>query len=93
MHGVNTTLELPYIYYLGYEVKLINNGETEIVDYTESDKGFIQVELTDEVSNIEIQVKYTGTTLMKVSYMLTLVGVICLIIYIYKEKLENLKYS
>ena len=38
-----TKLELPYIYYLGYEVTLEQNGEIRKLDTYETDKGFVGV--------------------------------------------------
>jgi hypothetical protein len=77
----NTTLELPYIFYKGYSAKLEKSDGTYInLDVEESENGFCMVSL----ANIEegtISVAYTGTTLMKVSYVLTFIGFIFLIIY------------
>lgn len=77
----NTNLELPYIYYLGYNANLINgDGSKTKLKIQESDNGFCMI----EVANIEkgrIEVKYTGTILMKMSYILTLLGITGIITY------------
>lgn len=69
-----TKLELPYIFYLGYSAKIEKeDGTKEDLKITESDHGFCTI----IISNIEkgtINVSYTGTALMKVSYGLTIIG-------------------
>ncbi len=83
----NTIIELPYIYYLGYEINLINNDKKQRISYTESDKGFIEAKLPEDINNnTKIEVKYSGTLLTKVSYITTLIGIIVLGIYCYKER-------
>lgn len=71
----NTKLELPYIFYLGYRAKLQKeDGTKQNIKIEESENGFCMV----NVSNIEkatIQVSYTGTVWMKLSYILTLMGI------------------
>ena len=56
----NTSLELPYIYYLGYTIKI--NGTQ--INYNESDKGFIQITVPT-CDNSIVEVTYTGTKLEK----------------------------
>ena len=81
----NTKLELPYIYYLGYSAKLEKDDETnENLEIEESDNGFCMLTLTNVIEG-KISVSYTGTTLMKTSYVLTVLGIIGLI-YLYCKK-------
>ncbi len=72
----NTKLELPYIYYLGYQAKLEKeDGTKQTLKIEESENGFCMV----NVSNIEkgiIYVSYTGTAWMKISYIFTLTGIL-----------------
>lgn len=72
----NTKLELPYIFYLGYSAKLEKEDGTNIdLKIEESDNGFCMV----TVSNVDkgtITVSYTGTTIMKISYVLSIIGII-----------------
>lgn len=72
----NTKIELPYIYYLGYSAKLEKeDGSEQTLEISESDNGFCEVVL----SNIEkgkITISYTGTVLMKISYITTIFGFI-----------------
>lgn len=84
----NTKLELPYIYYLGYEAKLIKeDGTIKKINIEESENGFCMITLSN-VGNYKITVSYAGTTLMKISYVLTLLGDIGLI-YIICKRLHN----
>lgn len=73
--GKSVTLELPYIYYPGYTVYF--NGEK--IDTFETENGFIGINL---VSSGTIEVEYTGTILMSVSKVISIIGVISLIVYI-----------
>ncbi len=79
------TIELPYIYYLGYQVEVEdNNGNIQKLETFESDNGFVAFELTD-VQEGMVRVKYTGTALMIASYIISIVtfaGVITFLIVI-----------
>lgn len=74
----NTVLELPYIYYLGYGVEVTNDsGEVQNIDTFESENGFVAIKLPETA--VKVTVKYEGTLLMKISYVIsfvTLIGVI-----------------
>lgn len=78
------TVELPYIYYLGYNVYV--NGQK--VEYQESDNGFIMMNLTlDQTKTIELN--YTGTKLEKITFVISIVsslGFIAYIIYCRKKR-------
>ena len=77
-------IELPYIYYLGYRVKL--NGKN--IKYMESENGFVLIKADSENDEINIEVKYTGTNLMIISFLVSICTVGLLIVYtiIYKRK-------
>lgn len=69
----DTKLELPYIFYLGYSAKLEKeDGTIQHLEIEESENGFCMV----TVSNINgiIYVSYTGTIWIKLSYVLTIIG-------------------
>jgi len=70
-----TVLELPYVYYLGYKIEY--NGEK--VDYYESENGFICITISDEG---HVNTSYTGTTIMKISAIISLISAIGLVGYI-----------
>ncbi len=80
-------LELPYIYYLGYNIKL---NEKEI-RYQESDNGFISITIPKENSGT-IQLKYTGTMLTKISIAISIIGTIGFIIYIINQRKKEKIY-
>ncbi len=86
----NAKLELPYIFYLDYSAKLERqDGTTEDLKIEESGNGFCMITVQD-VSEGKISVSYTGTTLMKISYALTAVGIMELI-YFYCKRLHKQK--
>lgn len=82
----NLEIELPYIYYLGYRAYITDEfGNKKELEIKESDNGFCMI----NILNIEkgaVQIKYEGTALMKVSYVLSLAGAIVLVAYICKNK-------
>lgn len=73
-----TTIELPYIYYLGY--RIYANGQE--IKYTESDNGFIQINITKDS---QIKVKYLGTNEMLISYAISIIS-FAILIYLLKIK-------
>ena len=70
-------IELPYIYYLGYNVTLEQNGETTKLQNFETDKGFVGVKLPS-AENAMIKVDYTGTILMEISKIVSIIGLLLL---------------
>lgn len=84
----NTKLELPYIYYLGYSAVLEKeDGTTQNIIIEESNNGFCMISINSTEGKILIS--YTGTTLMKISYILTIIGIFTLI-YISCKKPRNM---
>lgn len=87
----NAKIELPYLYYPGYEIKM----NDEKIEYIESQNGFIQLEIPEQ-SKGTIDIKYTGTTLARVTFIISCISFIILVIYIsisiiktYKTKNDN----
>ena len=78
-------IELPYIYYLGYEVKLHKNGEIIKLKTYETDNGFVGVTIPI-LEEGKIEFSYEGTTLMKISSYVSIVSLVVLIIIIIKNK-------
>ena len=74
-----TKIELPYIFYLGYEVKLKTNQEEKILDTFETDYGFVGAYIPENVEG-ELKVEYKGTNLMKISKIISILGIISLIL-------------
>lgn len=74
-----TTIELPYIYYLGYRVYA--NGQE--ITYTEADNGFIQINIAKDS---QIKVKYLGTNEMLISYAVSIISFATIIVLNHKNK-------
>ena len=75
----STKLELPYIFYLGYNVKLEKeDGTKKRLAIQESDNGFCMIEISNKDEG-NIIVSYTGTIWMKISYILTSSGIAIII--------------
>ncbi len=92
------SVELPYIYYLGYTIR-IRSAETEEwqeVQGYESEKGFLAVDLADleEGTEYEILVWYRGTMGMKISLATSLITTIALLfeygIYFSKKRKKSI---
>lgn len=86
----NTILELPYIYYSGYEVIMKTNSEKIKLPVTESENGFIQVKLENGMQRADITVKYRGTGIMKASRVISILGFSILILYVCWRKKQNI---
>lgn len=88
-----TKIELPYIYYLGYQA-MIKQGEEEIkLETYETENGFVGVKLP-ELKEGKIIVKYEGTNIMKISKMLSLIGVGMVIVrYIRNLKIKKRRFQ
>lgn len=86
----DTKIELPYIYYLGYEVILEKDGEIIKLKTYETENGFVGVTLP-VLEKGTIKVSYEGTFLMNVTKIISILGVIILIILMVKDKIINNK--
>lgn len=88
----NTIIELPYIYYLGYSVKVkYDNNDYVNVKPFESENGMVAIKL-DQCESATVNAEYKGTILDKVGYAISFVGVIMLIVMIYVERRNELLY-
>lgn len=81
--------ELPYIYYPGYKVTL----DGAQIDTFETQNGFLGIMLTATPKS-DLEVKYTGTKLMRNFKAFSILSFICFVIYTYanrkpSENLEN----
>ena len=86
-----TELELPYFLYPGYAITLDTGNEIIKLEAEESDHGFIKVTIPEDISEGKITVYYTGTTLEKVSYIISAISVIAFVAYIvwYRKRLNK----
>lgn len=87
----DTILELPYIFYPGYRVNISYNGKIIQLATSESDNGFVQIVIPDNIGEGKIQCEYTGTKLEKASYIISLLGIIAFIAYIIYSKKKHIK--
>ena len=83
------TIELPYIYYLGYRV-YANGSE---IEYAESDNGFVQIKINPALyeQNVKINMKYTGTNEMIVASVISGISAMIIVISEIRFKMKNLK--
>ena len=86
-YKANTILELPYIYYLGYTVTTEQN---EKIQMFESDNGMLAIKLDENIESAHITVKYTGTTIEKVSYLISAISIITFIGYVIYSKKQDI---
>ncbi len=72
-------LELPYIYYPGYQVILQKEDGSKVELKTlETENGFVGVEIP-VLEKATVQVQYTGTWIMKVSAVISFIGLCVLV--------------
>ena len=88
-----TELELSYFLYPGYVIELDTGNEEILLKIEESDHGFIKVIIPEDILEGKITVDYTGTTLEKVSYIISAISVIAFVAYIvwYRKRLNKNK--
>ena len=83
-------IELPYIYYIGYNVEYTDDsGNNYSVETYESENGFLCIRVPNE--NVTVNVKYTGTVLMKIAYIISAVTVLVLIIIYFIKRVKERK--
>lgn len=73
-------VELPRIYYLGYNITFIKeNNETENLQFNINENGFINTEI---MGNGTVEVSYTGTVAEKIANKITIATLIAIVIYV-----------
>lgn len=91
----NTILELPYLYYPGYKVKIKNDSLEYELEVFESEYGFLAISVPEHTEQAEISVEYKGTVLEKMSFVISLIAIISFIAYVIynkrKDKLNDTK--
>lgn len=85
-------IELPYIYYIGYNATFTSvEGNSEKIKVYESEKGFAEINLESGMEG-KIEIKYTGDSITKISYMVSLVSLAGAILFvIFTKKKSTLK--
>ena len=79
----DTQLEIPYLFYPGYTITLEYDGKVVELDYFESEYGFIQISLPDDIGTGKITVYYTATLLEKTAYAISGISIIVFIVYVF----------
>lgn len=81
-------LELPYFFYPGYEVTIETSEKCIKLKIEESENGFVQITIPENIESGKINFCYKGTNIEKVSYIISAISLIGFIIYIiyYKKK-------
>lgn len=83
----DTILELPYLYYLGYEANIQTiEGKVINVKTFESENGFVAIKLPENIENATVNIKYEGTVIEKAGYIISVVTVILCIAYVIKNR-------
>lgn len=77
-----TIFELPLFYYKGYEA--IQNNNKLLV--SESNNGLVQIKTKDSGT---VNVKYVGTFIDRTSWIVSLVGILMLLLYIFIQRKKN----
>ena len=80
----NTTLELPFLFYKGYEVKYTSydNNKPTFLDCSESDNGLVQISLDSSI-NGTFEVSYHATITHKICIVISSVTFLFYLIYIF----------
>ena len=81
----DTTIEFPFFYYPGYEAILEIDGNKTRVETKESKNGFVSITINENIEKCNIHVKYVGTKLIYISYIISAISLIIFIIYIIYE--------
>ncbi len=84
-----TILELPYIFYSGYEAILKTDEGEKRIPITESENGFMQIKLGSNIENGEVIIKYSGTTIMKATVAISILGFSIMVLYGCWKKLKK----
>lgn len=88
---MGTQLELPYLFYPGYDVILQYDDKEVDLEITESENGFLQVVIPENIENGKVTVDYNATILDKVAYVISGISIIVFIIYVicYRKKMKK----
>ena len=84
----NTYLDLPLLYYKGYEANYKNNDDNTVLPISKGDNNIIRVKL-GKYRDGEITVRYNGTLIQRLSGIVSALSLIIFIIYMMKIKILN----
>lgn len=87
----DSSFEVPYLYYYGYEAKLENdNGEIIPLKVQKSENGLVEI-LVDEENKGVITVWYNGTKVQKISYVISALTYLGIAVYLIIKIVKNRK--
>lgn len=81
----DTIVEFPYLFYVGYEANLQTENGSIKLQLVESKNGYLSYKLQEDVQEGTITVKYVGTTLEYISYVISAISLVVFIGYIIYE--------
>ena len=81
----DTILEFPYYYYVGYKITIETNNQIKEITPIESEHGYLSCVISEDIQQANINIKYEGTIITKISYIISAISLIVFIIYIVKE--------
>lgn len=86
----NTSLELPYLFYKGYQISYTSEQTNTkvILEAVESDKGLVQVNLNSDIKG-NINVEYHITTLHKICIIISFTTIVLYLIVILWKKVKK----
>lgn len=81
----SSQIELPSLFYVGWNAKIINGSENIKINTFETENGFVGLEIPDQFKGT-INVQFSGTKYTKIAYLISLISILLFIIYIWKSK-------
>ena len=73
------TVELPRLYYIGYTLVDEDNNK---IDLYENENGFIEAKVDEGIYKLD----FTGTSLDKVASVVSLIGCLTLVVFVWRKK-------
>lgn len=85
-----TVLEFPYYYYPGYKIEIKTEQGMKEITTIESEHGYLSCVLQEDIEEGSITVKYVGTLITYISYIISAISLLVFIGYIiYERKKEK----
>ena len=79
-------LELPRLYYLGYEIILTSKEKEQTIKYENNKNGFIKIIVPE---NGTVEIKYTGTAIYQIFSWVRNIAILIIILVCFKLKRNN----
>ena len=86
-----TILEFPYYYYPGYKIEIKTEQGMKELTALESEHGYLSCVLQEDIEEGSITVKYVGTLITYISYIISAISLLVFIGYIIYEKKRRSK--